>query len=274
MIIVSSRAGFWHDEEHGSWESQMEEHESNRRITLEEFTHHVIHQKVLVLVHGYNNDRNAVLRSYDKIQHNEKRWIDHYGLVIGYTWPGGNDFLDYIAARDRVSESARQFSALTELLLKKCNKVDVMSHSLGGRISLLAYDRLADSTDIPTDKTRQFLLAPAVDNNAIEHGEEFFRATTRCHECFVFYSIQDGTIGVGYSSQENGDIALGCNGPKNRRNVNENTYLIDCQNVVHRHGDYKNNVHIYTYIAKICREIPVPKYEKFHSDDFDDENRR
>ena len=217
MIIVSCRKAFWDNEELSDpddWTRQIAEFRNRRMknlVSMEEFEARVSSKRVLLLVHGYNNVRAKVLRAYRTINKNEKNWITYYDLVIGFTWPGGDDFRDYPSATHRVPESSNILATLLEYFGERCPVVDVMSHSLGGRVSLSAFQTLSRrGHSFGSTVSRQFLFAPAVHNDSIQLGNDYYDGTGHGERCCVFYTTNDGIICMGYSHYED-YAALGCN---------------------------------------------------------------
>ena len=266
MIVVSCRQGFWHPSQFaGRWEHQIRDVDTSESIPESDFIPRLRDSRTLLLVHGYNNDQAAVLGAFATVEKKERRWIRHYSHVVGFTWPGGDSWDDYVEARDNVPDAAVEFGRLLQALLEHCREVDVMSHSLGGRISLIAYNDLPNGFSHLGKPNRQFLLAPAVHNDSIETGGAYYRASERSTSCHVFYSLHDAVLSAGYPGYEQGAHALGCTGPSRRKHVAPEVYLANCLHAVRGHSAYKSTKKIYKYIQKVVRGERVPKYVKFPS---------
>ena len=264
MIVVSCREGFWHPHKFaGRWEDQIRDVDASESISESDFIPRLKDSRILLLVHGYSNDQAAVLGAFATVEKKEKRWIKHYRHVVGFTWPGGDSIDDYVEARESVPDAAVQFGRLLQALLEHCREVGVMSHSLGGRISLIAYNALPPGFSHLGRPNRQFLLAPAVHNDSIETDGVYFRASERSTSCHVFYSLHDAVLSAGYSAYEEGAPALGCTGPNRRKNVAPEVYLANCLHAVRGHGGYKSTKKIYKYIRNVVRGRHVPKYVMF-----------
>ena len=270
MLIVSCRKAFWDNEQLAAkdgWKNQIAIFRRNRmrkNISVSDLQARVKNGRVLVLVHGYYNGRNKVLRAYRTINKNERNWIGYYDLVMGFTWPGGDELGDYPTATGRVPRSSDALKELLKCLNQQCPVVDVMSHSLGGRVSLLAYKKLhIEKHKFGNTINRQYLFAPAVHNDSIHKGEEYHEASGLSDKCCVFYTTQDGIICWGYSHYEKPNSALGCAGPEDRTQVHANVNLVGCQNIIREHGSEKSNDRIYEYIRKIVDGEEVPQFYFF-----------
>jgi len=269
MIVVSCRKNFWDNEEladPGEWKNQIAAirgHRTKEAISLDDLAKYVTNRRALLLVHGYNNEKDKVLKTYQIINANEKRWIAFYDLVMGFTWPGGDNFSDYKGATKRVSASSNSLKGLLHLLGQHCSVVDVMSHSLGGRVSLSAFQALSDGGHAFGNTTsRQFLFAAAVHHDSIQKGQPFYDGSGHSEKCCAFYT-HDSVICSGYSLFEGGKRALGCNGPENRKLIHNNVNLVGCQKIVKRHGSEKKTKKIFKYIRKIVNREQVPRFYNF-----------
>ncbi len=56
-----------------------------------QFTKEIARQRVLLLVHGYNNEQDEVYDAYSVIENKVRTHMtQEYDEVIGYSWPGGD----------------------------------------------------------------------------------------------------------------------------------------------------------------------------------------
>ena len=271
MLILSCREEFWdnhlvaHRPDGIADASTDEPAENQRPVGQDEFIDRVSGKSVLLLVHGYRNLRQDVLNAYEKIQENQKDIIGHHELVVGYTWPGGEGLTDYDEARDRVSVIVPRFWTTLKLLDDHAGGVDVMSHSLGCRISLESYSGLSREKTQLKKSHRQFLMAPAVNRDSIESGNVYHEGAGYTRSCHVFYSTEDGSLSAfTYGSQENGD-ALGRSGPNKRGNIHGNIYGVDCLNIIQGdpHSQYKSTSEVYEYIRKVVNNEHVDRWTDF-----------
>lgn len=204
-------------------------------------------KNVLVLVHGYNNEFGDVVRAYDTIEHKVARFLDDwYDDVIGFTWPGGDNVLDWHAPKRRAGVIGPRLAQFIAQLGPKAYNIDLMSHSLGSRVTLKALSRVK-----PGAVRASFLMASAIDNESIEPGEKYFDAAKRgAEESVVFHSKHDGVLRTAYRIAE-WDNALGLYGPENPAEIGDrlpNVSVANCKHVIQAHGDYKDSDSVYRFI--------------------------
>ena len=272
MLIISCREGFWNnnhmvaDGQDKIADVDLDERNGDfQPVTEKEFGKRVSGKSVLLLVHGYRNFRKAVLSAYNKIDTKQQTIIGHHEIVVGYTWPGGEGLTDYDEARDRVLPISSRFCKLLKLLDGCSDGLDVMSHSLGCRISLESYSMLSGE-NFPFEKTHsQFLMAAAVNRDSIESGKSYYEGSGYTDGCHVFHSTRDGSLSaLTFGSQENSD-ALGRPGPNKRGKIRENIYGIDCLNIIHGdpHSQYKSTDEVYEHIRKVVKNMEVDRWTDF-----------
>jgi hypothetical protein len=122
-----------------------------------------------------------------------------------------------------------------------------MSHSLGARVSLKA---LKESL-LKNVVRNYYCTAPAVDNECLEPGEEFFSSVASCGRVFVFHSARDGVLRLTYEAAE-WDRALGLYGPEDKEYVStraKTIYVANCKRQVSKHGGYKRADKMYKYMS-------------------------
>ncbi len=203
-------------------------------------------EKVLILVHGYNNVLEDTLEAY---RHIHQRIFDYsvgYDRVIGFLWPGGDSKLDYHVPRQRTKEIAPRFAYHLRKISNVCKtKVDIMCHSMGVRVVFEALNYV-DFEDIGN----VFTLAAAVDNEKIEIDEKYFEPGQKADNLFVFHSKRDNALKYAYKLGDF-DSALGLTGPENPALIlahNKNTRVINCSKKIFKHGAYKYKKDVYITI--------------------------
>lgn len=256
MYLVSSRKDFWNNtviSEHVDCirEVNFSTGESEEKV-MGDYEALIRNKKVLLLCHGYRNEPDDVMNAYDLIKQNQVSFTNYFDVVAGYTWPGGENVMDYFAAKNRASAVAPRFATLLETTMASCSELAIMSHSMGCRISLIACERLRRENVKKCDKLWQLLMAAAVDNESIEEGERYFDATLFDDSTYVFHSKRDGVLGGGYSLAE-WDTALGYSGPENVADIHKRTKVINCKHVVKQHGGYKRTQQVFDYMRQ---ELP------------------
>ncbi|UXY53123.1 alpha/beta hydrolase [Pseudomonas tohonis] len=251
MIIISSRKDFSNPDQLSETGHLIREVDlANDTVTavldFKDLLQLVKGKRLLLLVHGYNNEQYEVFDSYQVIEQQAMVHLANaYDMVLGYSWPGGDQKLDWWQAKKRANAVARMFRFLLDNLAGDAGAVDVMSHSLGARVTLKA---LKGS---PGRIVRNyFCTAPAVDNECFESDEEFADAIPSCERVYIFHSSRDEVLRFAYASSER-DLALGLYGPEDKTYIEVATrtvFVANCKKVVSNHGGYKRTAAVYDYI--------------------------
>lgn len=275
MYIISTRANFINpDDNHknaaGIVVPQIREADirsgkiGNKNIT--DLPARLAGKRVLILIHGYNNTWDNVRGAYNILSTNfrnilAKHTPSQYDEIVGFIWPGGDSALEYGKAKKRVKA---HFESLANLILELVSEktednkprikttIDIMAHSLGCYLTLSALTFYMPTIGAQYIRNL-FLMAAAVDDELIQYGEHFYRATQTCKTVYVFHSKQDTTLRVWYRLGDVGGAALGCSGPEDWSIIEEhspNVKVINCKRVVKSHGDYKYNEQVFIYLFK------------------------
>lgn len=221
-------------------------------------------KRILMLVHGYNNEYNKMCYAYSMIEANVARYLKgQYGLVIGYSWPGGKHRLAWWLAKCNADKTAKRFKSLIERIYKSSPNIslDVMSHSLGARVILKTLKQFPAGDSVKQPVRNYFCMAAAVDNEVLEPKKKFYAAVSRINNIYVFHSKHDQALRSAYKISKL-DRALGARGPQNINKTGENIYVANCENWVKSHGDYKGAKQIYQYIQRaLLAKNPIKKIE-------------
>lgn len=152
--------------------------------------HHVV-----LLVHGYNNDRKEAERAF-------AFFLDHLPAgpwrAGGYQWPGDADlgpvqWLDFLGYPAEIPDARAAAAELAGYLreLARANpalELTLVGHSLGCRLILEMLDRLR----APRPAIRHVLLmAAAVPVKLVQRGGRLQRAAMHARERLVLYSPDD-----------------------------------------------------------------------------------
>jgi esterase/lipase superfamily enzyme len=265
MLMISSRRDFWSATEFADVDDTRDvvltdaNPASDTPISEAELLARVAGQRVLLLVHGYNNTEDDVSLAYARIEHAIGTMVaGKYDLVVGYTWPGGALGLSYPIARARANTAGPRVAPWLTRLARKAASLDVMSHSLGARVMLKA---LPVAPRTPARPVRNlYLFAAAVDNESIERGEEFYDATKRAETTVVMHSKKDKTLAVLYRIGDAVlpwqwfdlfDSALGYSGPEDPADIIAHSPHVKVVNGKAQdldHGDYKDHPAVYGYM--------------------------
>ncbi|MGD1850601.1 MAG: alpha/beta hydrolase [Cyanophyceae cyanobacterium] len=228
-------------------------------ISADQFVETIKGKRVLLLVHGYNTEQDEVYDAYAVIERSIKRHLeDTYDLILGYLWPGGDQAWEWKQAKSRANGAGRRLRYHLESLPSEA--IDVMSHSLGGRVVLKALKYSGKKELI----RNYYCTAAAVDDECLEPGEEFFRAIESWKRVFVFHSKYDKVLATAYIMAEF-DSALGLRGPEDKdyiQNRAHSVHIINCKHKIRNHGGYKNLAEMYQFIDQYLTEAP-PKIVTF-----------
>jgi esterase/lipase superfamily enzyme len=259
MIIISSRDDFINPdrllpEGHLIKEIDMRDDSIVRSIELDELATELSGRKICMLVHGYNNEHEEVRDAYEIIEENISQALPgNYDAVIGYSWPGGDRKLEWRDAKARANAVGRRFRMLLERLSQNTT-IDLISHSLGARVSLKAMKEASSRL-----VRHYYCMAAAVDNESLEVDQEFYMSLNAAENIFVMHSARDGVLSAAYATAE-GDTALGLYGPEDVRQVDTllgNVYVANCKRVVTFHGGYKRSEDVYRYISQTQAQMPA-----------------
>jgi esterase/lipase superfamily enzyme len=209
-------------------------------------------------VHGYNNTFDDVARAYEIIEDMCDRHLDaDYDAVLGYTWPGGDNPLEWYPAKRRAGMCSPRLAAGLRTLAGSAKAVDVMCHSLGSLASLNAIYRC------PKGTVRNLaMLAAAVDNESLEKGEEYFDSTRKTRTTVVFHTKNDDVLRCAFTLAE-WDAALGLDGPENPADIiaySPNVKVVNGKNKVNAHGHYKYVDEVYEFLHEVAAGAPVPQF--------------
>ena len=264
MIIISNRKDFDDADNTSTRGHRIKEIDlqtdvpKSGNITATKLISMVANKRVLLLMHGYNNEQEEVHDAYAVIERKIKHHLQNeYDLILGYSWPGGDGPLDWWAAKSRANATGRRLRYLLEKLSDAAKHIDLMSHSLGARVVLKALKDAKKQAIL----RNYFCTAAAVDNECIESGEEFHASVAGTNRLFVFHSVKDGVLSTVYRTAEL-DNALGLCGPEDYQyiqNKTKNIFVVNCKKRVKRHGGYKHSDAVYKYIKMVLNASYKPR---------------
>ncbi len=254
MLFVSTRRELDNEDRLGPttyWEldiqDQVENEQQRVQLDVGEMLDRIRGKSILILVHGYNNEFEDIIRAYDTILSRVTTHLgDWYDEVVGFTWPGGESPLDWYEPKRRAGVVAPRLARLISIMKSDAECIDLMSHSLGSRVALGALNTLAKDT-----VRASFLTGSAVDNEVIEPGQQYFSAVKNgATESVVFHSRRDVVLKSAYRIAE-WDNPLGLFGPENPGDVIEhlpNVTIANCKKVISGHGQYKSSDEVFEFI--------------------------
>lgn len=264
MLMISAREEFWSSTELSDYDEARNVNLSDHKIATPpvgkvELLTQITGKKVLILIHGYNNEEDDVVRAYGILEEKARAMrvtVDKpcYDVIIGFTWPGGNDPLDYFSAKRRAGVVAPRLVPWLEMISDKAESLDIMCHSMGCRISLMA------AKGHPQQLIRNlYLTAAAVDNESIERDEEYFNSIAKCAQTYVFHSKHDPVLALSYKGAE-WDLALGYSGPENPAGLLPKVKVVNCKNEIYKHGGYKDSDKMYSFWRNQLVNLPAEQF--------------
>lgn len=268
MLLISSRKDFWSCTEVSDVDAirdcVMENPNPSVDVPVSSDTlqERIRGKRVLLLVHGYNNDEDDVNRAYALIERKvAERLAGHYDVVVGYTWPGGNLGVSYFQAKHRAKACAPRMLRWLQTLLGAASSVDINCHSMGNLVVLRALQDLAAGANALRIR-HIWSLAAAVDNESLQKGENYDAGSRLCTSVHVFHTKEDAVLNISYRAAEM-DAALGYSGPENPASIIENSphvRVINCRHRIHKHGGYKACDAFYDHLAKVLTGAPLAQY--------------
>lgn len=269
MLIVSCRKDFWSATDFSNVDEIRRvdlETSASAVVPRDEFLQEVHSKRLVVLVHGYNNEERDVTSSYGTIDRRMRLLgflgggAAAYDGVVGFAWPGGAVGVSFPFARQRAGESAVRFAALLTTLKTAGATVDLNTHSLGAHV---VFEALREGS--PRMVRNAWNFAAAVDNESIEDGERYFEASRRCQKFYVFHSKNDPVLRVWYRVGDlfDFDTALGYSGPEDPGAImkrSKNVRVVNCKDVVQSHGGYRSTGEVWSYMSQ---ELTTPSATQF-----------
>lgn len=228
FFLMSDRGGFWSADSISEYTEEMQNHKETP-VDFET----VKDQKVLLLVHGYNDSAQEALSTYQTIvEHIEP--FDLYDTIIGYLWPGCDEGFEYFSAKTNTKKLAFRMQSHLQELSQKAAKLDALAHSMGNRLLLEAL-QLSPQRNV---LIRNFYsLAPAVKDKDIELGRPFYPSVLQCEKMFVFHSDRDDVLKYDFFLAEHAR-ALGYEGVDVVSKEPNNVQFVDCTEFVNGHSGY------------------------------------
>lgn len=214
-------------------------------------------KSVVVLFHGYDNEKPDVLARYFKIKENLGTLYD---AVIGYRMPLCDETLEYWKAEGNANNIAPCVGKYLAEVASIAKSVDVIAHSMGNRVVLKALQTEPALQEQSSLINRIFCFAPAIDNESVEKGEMFRPSERRCREVVVFYSKNDTVLQRLYPLAKL-DRALGYSGAEHPYRLPSNVQQVDCTDVVSGHSAYFDAESVFQFIRNKASGTAPPASE-------------
>lgn len=208
--------------------------------------------QVLLYIHGFNNTDEAQV--FPNAIALESQINEHAGdtlvKVVPVIWPCDDDSPlafadDYWDDQRAADESGRlfyrlfgKFEAWQKSLVQQgeaCHRrINVLAHSMGARVLMNTLHEWAKAHgSVPQLFRNAFLVAPDIENDALEKGEKGQHVVDSARNVVVYYANDDLAMPASKAANlKNKTLSrrLGMTGPEKLENLPDKVYQVDCDN--------------------------------------------
>jgi RHS repeat-associated protein len=187
---------------------------------------------LVIYVHGYNETHAKA------VQWGKERILDGHRKsggkcsVATFSWKSDFGKTQFSQSKQAADLTAPVFAKAVKDIQNKCPnmKIHIITHSLGARVALKAIQDqgLTGINDLA-------LVAPAVDNESLQPGEEFKDVSSRVNRVQITYNSEDDAMG--YYTLDQLNVGLGDGGYDDWSKVQSNVYLKNMEDVWASHDD-------------------------------------
>lgn len=206
---------------------------------------------VSFFVHGYNNDWQAAVKRYAKLQRDLYAGAGGLGQLVLFTWPSNGSTFGYLPDREDARASgpdlAEIFVELHDHLTKMqraaaingapqaCRaKMSVISHSMGNYVlqkALAVASRKLNNPQLMTLIHQVAMVAADVDNDLFQCNQPLEAdgslMANLCYRLGALYTGRDEVLGASAGLKHFGKRRLGRSGLADRTNVYDNVFDLD-----------------------------------------------
>lgn len=236
-------------------------------------------QKVLLVVHGYNEPYAQVL---EKMLQFENLYAGEFDSVVGFLWPGGDHFWEFFGALMGLGKVSKIFAnLLTQMnLVLGMENLNLWVHSLGNAVVLKALNHI-DSPSVASSKLINHLysFAASIDAKSLDIGGEYYSCLNYVNRMMVCYAKEDWVtsrlyyVGDMFTGMDSG---LGGYGPQDFVSFKQDRVLETHSNVIWVDGDcsnpgieggvrahtfYYDSIHAFEFVAKMNQGISPGSYK-------------
>ncbi|MDR8393649.1 alpha/beta hydrolase [Aliifodinibius sp. S!AR15-10] len=231
-----------------------------RPITKDWFLSQLSSEKVLVLVHGFNNPFLYAVREFMLARVRIQRSFgDEYEHILGYTWPSGSSEFDYFHAKRNTGEAGNRFRTWLRWLTKAGCTIDIMGHSMA---ALVGYKALREEADIRIRNL--FSLGAAIPTDILLKDQKMGPLLEKVHCFYAFHNRNDSILKYGFRLVE-WKKALGYAGPSHQQDLlkrHAKINVIDCSGVVQNHTDYLHSPSVLQLISQLLKGYKIGQHTR------------
>lgn len=229
-----------------------------RPITRDWFLSQLSSEKVLVLVHGFNNPLLYAVREFLLARARIQRaFSNQYDHIVGYTWPSGFTEFDYFHAKRNTGEAGNRFRTWLRWLTKAGCTIDIMGHSMA---ALVGYKALRVEVDIRIRNL--FSLGAAIPKDIMLEDQNIPHLLEKVRHFYAFHNRNDRILKYGFRLVE-WKKALGYAGPSHQQDLlkrHGKINVIDCSGVVKNHTDYLHSPAVLQLISRLLKGYKIGQH--------------
>ncbi len=269
MFLISSRRGFTSNKAFSNTDlvSIIGDVKTRVLTTEERFLSHILSEKILLIVHGFNNPFSYILPEYMQLREQYKNQLgNHYDYIVGYTWPAGESEIDYFQAKKNTDTAANRLNDwLCKLDDINCT-VDIAGHSMA---AMVGYKSLSQETSAQIRNI--FSFGAAIPKKMLLKENIVNQALGKVEHVYAFYNRNDHILKYLFRLME-GSQALGCAGLPNSgyfENQKGKITAIDCTDINISHTGYMRSSEVTEFMEAVLRGQDTGRFTKLEKRDMD-----
>lgn len=222
---------------------------------------HEKQKHVALFIHGYNNDWQDAVETYQKIHSQLFSGRDSLGACILFTWPSDGMKLGYLPDREDARESAPDLSAVFNAFYdwmlerqaaaatdpsKACRaKTSVIAHSMGNYVlqKAMQYTWTRKNQPLLVSLINQLLMVAADVDNDLFNDDEGTDTTDGAaianltYRVTALYTGRDNILGLSAGFKHFGKRRLGRSGLDREHHIPDNVWDADCTTLLPANKD-------------------------------------
>jgi esterase/lipase superfamily enzyme len=231
-------------------------------------------------IHGYNNDWQAAVQRYQKIQKSLYDGAQGLGQLILFTWPSNGHTYDYLSDREDARASApdlaQVFVNLHDYVVtaqraaaisgKDCPcraKISIIAHSMGNFVlqkALAVASKMLNNPQLITLIHQSAMVAADVDNDLFQleqpQDSDGSLMANLCYRIGALYTGRDEVLGASAGLKHFGKRRLGRSGLAAPADVYDNVFDLDVTTLLPKTA---SNIHsaVFEYAStlKLLRSV-------------------